>query len=70
MTKIEAINKCKDLLSVGIYARPYKQFLHEKYDILILHPFGTTAIPSGLHFLDCIFYRWEGMKTIDYPLYS
>ena len=69
MTKQESIQKCKELLKTGIYARPMREFLFDRWNILILHPNFTVPVPDGLTFIDCVFYRWEGMyKTQDYPL--
>ena len=69
MDKLQAINKCKELLAAGIYARPMRQYLTDRWDILILHANNTVSVPAGLTLIDWVFYRWEGMyKTQDYPI--
>jgi hypothetical protein len=68
MDKTKAVNYCKSLLADGIYAMPQKQFLYDRWDIRINHPMDTIILPCGSKFIDCVFYRWEGYKTIDFPL--
>ena len=71
MSKIAVIGKCLELLAQGIYARPLARPCSELWDLVILHPFGTVREPEDLSFIDCMFYRWEGMgKTVDYPIYG
>ena len=69
MTKLQAINKCKELLVAGIYSMPMRQYLTDRWDILILHANHGVDTPAGLTVIDWVFYRWEGIhKTQDFPI--
>lgn len=72
MTKFQAIQLCKSLLSRGIYSRPVEHPLTREWAIIVLHDVNSFGFElEGYYFVDCWFYKWEGLnKTVDFPIFA
>lgn len=75
MNKQQAIIVCLKLASMGVYAIPVYNPTYKDYMIRVNHTsesFGyslPTVHNRVFIFQDCTFTKYDGMRTVDYPLF-